>query len=479
MTDENRKKPTLAISLIPVAILIAMLGYCIFGLGLDLDTGGSHIPLILGAAVASMVASYLGFPWREIQTHLIKGITLALGAILILMTIGILIGTWMQSGIVPAMIFYGLQLISPAVFLVTTCVICAIVSLSTGSSWSTAGTVGVALIGIGEGLGVSLPMTAGAIISGAYFGDKMSPLSDSTNLSPAVAGAELFDHVQYMVYTALPAYILALVLYGVLGFSAHTGSIEGSQVEVIRSALGENFNLSPILLLPPLLIILAVAFRIPALPALVGGALLGGLMALWVQGSSLQLVMEAAQSGYQSNTGNLRVDKLLTRGGLESMMSTVALVLCALTFGGIMERTGLLRRLAGAILSKAHSTGSLVLATLGSCIGTNIIAPDQYMSIVVPGRMYRETFEDRGLAPVNLSRALESGGTLSSPLVPWNTCGAFMSTTLMVSAADYFPYAFVNLITPVIVVIVSYAGFRIARLPDASLEVAPEQPSEA
>jgi NhaC family Na+:H+ antiporter len=192
----------------------------------------------------------------------------------------------------------------------------------------------------------------------------------------------------------------------------------------------------------------------------------------------LQLVMEAAQSGYQANTGNLRVDKLLTRGGLESMMSTVALVLCALTFGGIMERTGLLRRLAGAILSRAHSTGSLVTATLGSCIGTNIIAPDQYMSIVVPGRMYRETFEERGLAPVNLSRALESGGTLSSPLVPWNTCGAFMSTTLMVSAGDYFPFAFVNLITPLVVVIASYAGFRIAMLTDASADAAAEQPSQ-
>ena len=468
------KLPALWQALFPVAALILFLVVQI-----SFFEGPPHISLILGSIVAALMGLRLGHPWHEIEVGIVEGIAVALKAILILLVVGILIGTWIAGGIVPVLIDYGLRLLSPTYFLLAACLICSVVSIATGSSWTTAGTVGVALIGIGEGLSVSLPMTAGAIISGAYFGDKMSPLSDSTNLSPAVAGAELFDHIQYMVYTALPAYILALVLYGVLGFSAQTGSIEGSQVEAIRAALGENFNLSPILLLPPLLVIAAVAFRIPALPALIGGALLGGLMALWVQDSSLQQVANAAHYGFKADTGLDLVDNLLTRGGLESMMSTVALVLCALTFGGIMERTGLLRRLADAILRKAHSTGSLVLATLGSCIGTNVIAPDQYMSIIVPGRMYRETFEERGLAPVNLSRALESGGTLSSPLVPWNTCGAFMSTTLMVSAADYFPYAFVNLITPVIVVIVSYAGFRIARLPDSSPEATPEQPSEA
>jgi NhaC family Na+:H+ antiporter len=425
------RPPTLWQALFPVAALILFLVVQI-----SVFDGPPHIPLILGAIVAALMGLRLGHPWHEIENGIVDGIAVALKAILILIVVGILIGTWIAGGIVPVLIDYGLRLLSPTYFLLAACLICSVVSIATGSSWTTAGTVGVALIGIGEGLSVSLPMTAGAIISGAYFGDKMSPLSDSTNLSPAVAGAELFDHIQYMVYTALPAYVLAIVLYSILGFSAQTGAIEGSQVEAIRTVLGENFTLNPILLLPPLLVIAAVAFRIPALPALSGGALLGALMALWIQDSSL--------------------------------------LLCALTFGGIMERTGLLRRLADAILRKAHSTGSLVLAALGSCIGTNIVAPDQYMSIVVPGRMYREAFENRGLAPVNLSRALESGGTLSSPLVPWNTCGAFMSTTLMVSAADYFPYAFVNLITPVVVVIVSYAGFRIARLPDASPEAASE-----
>jgi NhaC family Na+:H+ antiporter len=469
VNDAATRTPALWEALLPIAALILFLVIQISLLDLPV-----HLPLILASIVAALMGLRLGHTWHAIETGIVEGIAVALKAILILLVVGILIGTWIAGGIVPVLIDYGLRLLSPTYFLLAACLICSVVSIATGSSWTTAGTVGVALIGIGEGLNISLPMTAGAIISGAYFGDKMSPLSDSTNLSPAVAGAELFDHVQYMVYTALPAFIVALVLYGLLGFSAQTGAIDGSQVAAIRAALGENFTLSPILLLPPLLVIFAVAFRIPALPALAGGALLGGLMALWVQGSSLQLVMSAAHNGFRAETGFELVDELLTRGGLESMMSTVALVLCALTFGGVMERTGLLRRLADAILSRAHSTGSLVSATLGSCIGTNIVAPDQYMSIVVPGRMYRETYEERGLAPVNLSRALESGGTLSSPLIPWNTCGAFMSSTLMVSAGAYFPYAFVNLITPVIVMIISFTGFRIAMLPENPPEMAPE-----
>ncbi len=311
MTDETRKKPTLAISLIPVAILIAMLGYCIFGLGLDLDSGASHIPLILGAAVASIVASYLGLPWREIQTHLIKGITLALGAILILMTIGILIGTWMQSGIVPAMICYGLQLISPAVFLVTTCVICAIVSLSTGSSWSTAGTVGVALIGIGMAMSIPTGLVAGAIISGAYFGDKMSPLSDTTNLAPATAGTDLFTHVRHMFFTGVPSLIMALILFAIIGIRYRSSTVDTGEVSLMLDTIKSTFYISPWLLLPPLLVIFMVVFRIPALPALLGGAMLGAVVAAISQGSSLSEIIPVAFRGFESTTGVEQVDNLL------------------------------------------------------------------------------------------------------------------------------------------------------------------------
>jgi NhaC family Na+:H+ antiporter len=441
--------------------------------------GTAHLPLILASVVAAVTAGALGYGWKEIEAGIAEGIAVALRAILILMVVGMLIGTWILSGIVPILIDYGLRLLSPGFFLFAACLVSAIVSTATGSSWTTAGTVGVALIGIGEGLGISPAMSAGAIVSGAYFGDKMSPLSDTTNLAPAVAGSELFEHIRYMLYTTLPALFVALCLYVVLGWSAQSASLDGAKVAAIRGVLAASFQLNPLLLLAPALVIVVVALRVPALPALVGGAILGGVLAFGIQGASVGQVMKVAYSGFEADTGSELVDALLTRGGLESMMSTVALVLCALTFGGIMERTGSLRTLADAILKLAHSTGSLVLATVASCVATNVIAPDQYLSIIVPGRMYRESYEQRRLAPKLLSRTLEDAGTLSSPLVPWNTCGAFMSTALMVSTAAYFPYAFLNLLTPVFAVIIAFSGFRIARLPEATEAALVQQPVEA
>jgi NhaC family Na+:H+ antiporter len=464
MEDKPRKRPTLLISISPVAVLIVMLGYCLFFLGLDLETGGSHIPLILGAAIASGVATYLGYPWKEIQDGLVKGIALALGAILILMVIGILIGTWMLSGIVPAMIYYGLQLISPSIFLVTTCIICAIVSISTGSSWSTAGTVGVALIGIGAAMSIPVALVAGAIVSGAYFGDKMSPLSDTTNLAPATAGTDLFTHVRHMAYTGVPSLLLALVLFAVIGWGYRAESVEGGDVAVMLDTINEAFAISPWLLLPPLLVIFMVIFRIPALPALLGGALLGALVAAIAQGSSITEIIQVMFNGFVSETGVDKVDGLLSRGGLMSMMSTIALIFAALAFGGVMERSGMLETLAAAILKLARSVGSLVVATIGTCISMNIIAPDQYLSIVVPGRMYRNAFTNQHLHPKNLSRLLEGSGTLSSPLVPWNTCGAFMGSVLGVSAGAYFMYAFFNLINPLVCILLGYTGWTMDKM---------------
>jgi NhaC family Na+:H+ antiporter len=470
LTDAPKKSPSLWLAAVPVVALIFFLFVQIRMFG-----GTPHLPLILASIVGAFAGLSLGYKWHEIELGIVHGIEVALKAILILVVIGILIGTWIASGVVPLLIDYGLRLLSPSFFLLATCLICSVVSIATGSSWTTAGTVGVALIGVGQGLGVSLPMTAGAIVSGAYFGDKMSPLSDSTNLAPAVAGSELFEHIGYMMYTTMPAYFLTLILYSILGWTVGGGSIEGSQVGAIRAALEASFNLSPILLLAPISVIMAVGLRVPALPALIGGAILGGLLAIWVQGTPLSVVCAVAQTGFQADTGYTVVDDLLSRGGLESMMSTVALVLCALSFGGVMECTGLLNTLANAILRLAHSTGSLVLATIGSCIGTNIIAPDQYLSIVIPGRMYREAFRARGLHPKLLSRSVEDSGTLSSPLVPWNTCGAFMYAALHVSSTAYLPYAFLNLLTPVIAVIIAFSGFRIATLPGepAGAAVAP------
>ncbi len=464
MEENNHKKPTLFISLIPVVVLILMLGYSLFGLGLDLDTGGSHIPLILGAAVASIVAAYLGYSWKEIQRGLVQGINLALGAILILMTIGMLIGTWMASGIVPAMIYYGLQLMSPSIFLVTTCLICAIVSLSTGSSWSTAGTVGVALVGIGATMNIPVGMVAGAIVSGAYFGDKMSPLSDTTNLAPATAGTDLFTHVRHMAYSGVPSLLIALVLFAVIGWGYKADSVEAGDMAMMLDTIKGAFYISPWLLLPPLLVIVMVIFRIPALPALLGGALLGAVVAAIAQSSSVPELIQFGFNGFVSETGVEKVDSLLTRGGLMSMMSTIALIMSALAFGGVMEAAGMLEALASSILKLARSVGSLVVATIATCVGMNIIAPDQYLSIVVPGRMYRNAYTKQHLHPKNLSRLLEGSGTLSSPLVPWNTCGAFMGSVLGVTAGSYFMFAFFNLINPLVCIVLGYTGWTMDKM---------------
>ncbi|KPK95641.1 sodium:proton antiporter, partial [bacterium SM23_31] len=406
---------------------------------------------ILATTVASVVAVYLGYSWKEVQDSLVKGIILALQACLILMVIGCLIGTWIQSGIVPSMIYYGLKLISPSIFLVTTCVICSVVSISTGSSWSTAGTVGVALV-------------AGAIISGAYFGDKMSPLSDTTNLAPATAGTDLFTHVRHMAYTGVPSLILALILFTIVGFKYGGGTVDASGVSRMLSTLDSNFTISPWLLFPPLLVILMVILKIPAIPALLGGTILGGIVAAIFQGNSLGEIIIVSFNGFESNTGVASVDDLLSRGGLLSMMSTIALIFCALAFGGVMEGSKMLETIASSILKLARSVGSLVTATVVTCIGMNIIAPDQFLSIVIPGRMYRNAFLKQNLHPKNLSRLLEGAGTLSSPLVPWNTCGAFMSSVLGVSAGVYFPFCFFNLINPLVCIAYGYGNITMYRM---------------
>lgn len=463
MKENNKvketKRITLGAALIPVIFLIIALSVSI-----GIFKKPPHIPLIAAAAVAAGVAAFHRHAWKDIQAGMVHGITLALGAILILMVVGTMIGTWIQGGVVPAMIYYGLKILSPGIFLVATLIICSIVSLGTGSSWSTAGTVGVALIGVGRGLGIPVPMVAGAIISGAYFGDKMSPLSDTTNLAPAVAGTDLFSHIRHMVYTTAPGYIVSLILYGLLGTRFMGGSLETQNIETILSTIKTNFFIHPILLLPPLLVIVMVVKKIPPLPALLGGTLLGGIFAMVTQSKSLADVIEAAQAGYVSTTGVAAVDDLLTRGGLENMMYTVALIICALSFGGIMEKTGMLEAIARALLKRVKRTGSLVATTIFTCIGMNVIASDQYIAIVIPGRMYKSAYDSHKLHPKNLSRALEDSGTLSSPLIPWNSCGAFMHATLGVNPLLYLPWAFLNLMNPIVSIFYGYTGITMEKV---------------
>lgn len=458
MTDK-RKPFSVWIALIPVIFLVIALSVTIV-----IFKQPPHIPLIVAAAVAAIVAVFRKHSWKSIQDGMVHGITLAMGAILILMVVGTMIGTWIMGGVVPSMIYYGLKVLSPTIFLLATLIICSIVSLGTGSSWSTAGTVGVALIGVGKGLGIPVAIVGGAIISGAYFGDKMSPLSDTTNLAPAVAGTDVFSHIRHMVYTTGPGYIISIVLFTLLGFRFSGGTVDTQNIHLILKTIKSNFYIHPILLLPPCLVIFMVVKKIPPLPALFGGTIMGGIFAMATQGNSLAEVVGAAQSGYVSKTGVAMVDNLLTRGGLMSMMETVALIICALSFGGIMERTGMLKVLAGALLKRVRRTGSLVATTIFSCIGMNAIASDQYISIVIPGRMYKNAFDAQNLHPKNLSRCLEDSGTLSSPLIPWNSCGAFMHATLGVSPLLYLPYAFLNLINPVVSIFYGYTGLTMEKL---------------
>jgi NhaC family Na+:H+ antiporter len=432
--------------------------------------GDPHIPILVTTVVASIVAIRAGYKWKDVEDGIIDGIKMSMQAILILMIVGALIGVWILAGVVPTMIFYGLKILSPGIFLVATCLICCIVSLATGSSWTTAGTVGVALIGVGMGLGMPLPMVAGAIISGAYFGDKMSPLSDTTNLAPAMAGSDLFDHVKHMIYTTAPSLVIALILYGILGARYAGKELDVAGINELLEGLAGQFAINPLLFIPPLMVILMVVFKVPAIPGLIGGVMLGGVFAAIFQGSGMGAIIEAAHYGFVSETGIIEIDELLTRGGLDSMMWTVSLIMIAMSFGGVLERTGMLNALLEKVLKVVNSTGSLVLATVLSCFFINLTSGDQYMSLVVPGRMFKDAYAERGLHPKNLSRVLEDAGTLSSPLIPWNTCGAFMFTALGVHPFAYLPYAFLNLLNPVMSVIYGYTGITMEKLPEAEAE---------
>lgn len=446
-------------ALLPVIALVVFLGVTLLGLNLE----DPHIPLILGTAVAAGMGKWLGWSWKDMNEGMVHGISLGMSSILILLSIGILIGLWVASGIVPLLIHYGMFLLNPSYFLPAACLICAIVSVTTGSSWTTAGTVGVALIGVARGLNIPLEMTAGAIISGAYFGDKMSPLSDTTNLAPAVAGSELFEHIRHMAWTTGPSFLLALILFTFFSLQSGAAGAEEADFRMLQQSLEAEYALTPWLLVAPLLVVLLIVRRVPALPALLIGAAGGGILGIIFQGQSLSAVFDAAMNGYASQTGVEMVDDLLSQGGMASMFWTVGLILCALAFGGLMEKTGMLMALAGGILKLAKKTGSLVASTILTCIGMNIAAPDQYLSIVVPGRMYRTAFEQRGLHPKNLSRVLEDAGTLTSPLIFWNTCGATMSDVLGVGAHLYWYWCFFNLINPAISLIYGFTGFTMVK----------------
>ncbi|MCB0755887.1 MAG: Na+/H+ antiporter NhaC [Flavobacteriales bacterium] len=472
------KQPSIIQAFIPLFFLVGLLALNVAFYGDNSLGGANQMALLFSAGVATIVALYNGEKWEKLFDGIVTSIGSALPALIILLMIGALAGTWLISGVVPAMIYYGLEILTPKIFLFATCIVCAIVSLATGSSWTTVATVGVALMGIGRILGFSDGMIAGAIISGAYFGDKMSPLSDTTNLAPAMAGTDLITHIKHMMWTTVPSITLAAILFLILGFTSSSGAnIEG--VEALQTAISSKFDVSLWLFLVPLAVIVLIVKKVPAVPALLIGALLGALFAVLFQPNVIEsLAVEGAgfwKAAYMVSidamttdvaitSGNAVADELLTSGGMNGMLGTIWLIICAMIFGGVMEASGMLERLAQSILKLAQSTGSLIASTAGTCIVFNTTASDQYLAIVVPGRMFAKEYEKRGLAPENLSRALEDSGTVTSALVPWNTCGAYHAGVLGVATGTYLPFAFFNIISPLMTVLYGYMGWKINAL---------------
>jgi Na+:H+ antiporter, NhaC family len=472
------RTPSLFLALFPILLLMLLLGINVWIYGEDSSYGPNQIALILSGAVAAVIALRLGHKWKALQDGIINSISSSMTAILILLLIGALAGTWMLSGIVPSMIYYGLKILSPTIFIFASCVICCIVSLASGSSWSTVATVGIALIGIGNAMGFNEALVAGSIISGAYFGDKMSPLSDTTNLAPAVAGTDLFTHIRYMMYTTVPSILITLALFLGMGLFIHS-DMAINNINPVMEALDARFVISPVMFVVPALVIAMIIKRVPAIPALLIGTLLGAVLAVTMQPDIIKTVADTTGSYWKQSymavhnamfgrisitTGNETVDSLLSTGGMSGMLNTVWLIISAMVFGGVMESSGLLQRITNAIISRVNSDGSLIASTAGTCMFFNVTTSDQYISIIVPGRMFAKTYEDRGLAPENLSRTLEDSGTVTSVLVPWNTCGATQASVLGVATMAYLPFCFFNIISPVMTILYGYLGIKIAKL---------------
>ncbi|WP_421805653.1 Na+/H+ antiporter NhaC [Flagellimonas sp.] len=468
----ENKELSIAEALIPVFALVAMLAYNVFVFGDDALSGSNQFILLMGGAVAAIVGIFNKVSYEQMIAEVAENVRSTTGALLILLMVGALSGTWLVSGIIPAMIYYGLQILNPTIFLAASVIICAIISIATGSSWTTAATVGIALIGIGDALGISLGMTAGAVLSGAYFGDKMSPLSDTTNLAPAMAGGDLFSHIRYMTYTTVPTIIVTLIVFIIIGFTLDTSGV--ADTSSLLNNIGSTFNINGWLFIVPLAVIGMIVKKAPPLMALLVGTLLGGLFALIFQpdivaniGGGTALNFETGYKGIlnaitvdtEIATSDPALNDLFSSGGMSGMLGTIWLIVCAMVFGGIMDGIGALERITESLLKLAKTTFGLFASTVGSCLALNVTASDQYLAIVVPGKMFAKAYEERGLAPENLSRSLEDSGTVTSVLVPWNTCGAYHSGVLGVGVGEYALYAIFNWLSPFMTLL--FAAFRI------------------
>ena len=472
----KKSQISLTTALLPLFFLVVLLSYNVIVYGDDALNGSNQFILLIGGAIAAIIGFKKKISYDSMLEKIADNLKSVTGALLILLFVGALSGTWLISGIIPAMIYYGLQILHPSIFLPACIVICAIISISTGSSWTTSATVGIALIGIGSVLKIPLGMVAGAIISGAYFGDKLSPLSDTTNLAPAMAGGELFDHIKYMTYTTVPSILFTLIVFSILNLTQNynvlpdTGDLLG--------AIREKFTINFWLFLVPITVIILIVKKTPPLVALLVGTLMGALFAIFFQPQILlditgsktlnskiayKAILDAISVSTQVNTNNAILNDLFISGGMKGMLDTIWLIICAMVFGGVMDAIGALKVISNALLSWAKNTFQLFASTVASCLAINLTASDQYLSIVIPGKMFSKAYEERNLAPENLSRTLEDSGTVTSVLIPWNTCGAYQSGVLGVSVLEYFFFAIFNWLSPRMTLIYAALSIRIAK----------------
>lgn len=469
MSNERAKRtPSFLVSLLVFASIVAILITGIMVFKSDI-----HVLLIAGLVVTSLVSMALGYTWDDLVDGMKTSVGRAMGAMMIFILIGAIIGTWITAGTVPALIFYGLKFLSPAVFLPVGLLLCSITSMCTGTSWGTAGTIGIALMGMGEGLGIPAPIVAGMVVSGAFFGDKMSPISDTTNLSAVSAGANLYDHIKAMAFTTIPSYLIALVLYTVIGLQYAGNAMNTEAINTIQTTLGANFNLNPIVIVPMIVLFALNLKKVPAVPAMIIGAATAMVVAVVFQGTSMTEILGAVNYGYGNATGEPLVDKLILRGGIQNMMWTFSLSFIALCLGGVLEKVGYLRVLIAGIVGRVKSVGGLVTTVITTCILGNASMGEIYLGIILNGTLYKDEFEKRGLKPSMLSRLLEEGGTLTGALIPWTTAGAFMATTLGVATWEFAPYAFLNVINPILSIVLSYLGvFVLYKTKEAKKDIA-------
>ena len=461
------------LSFAPIALLVFLLFSAVQLFGADASYGPNQVALLIASAAAGLVGMYRGLTWAEVQESMVAGIKVGLGPILILLAVGGLIGSWMIAGTVPAMIYYGVSILNPSIFFAAAAIICALASISIGSSWTVAGTLGIGLIGIADSYGLSPAVAAGAIISGAYFGDKLSPLSDTTNLAAACTSVDLFAHIRHMLWTTLPAFCVALLFFSLIPSGAATAP---EQIAELRAAISQEFNVGVGVLIPLAVMIGLIWKRVPAYPAIMLATLTGILTALTLQSDVVRKFAFIANpeatmpvveglwrtlfAGFEGTTTNEELNRLISKGGIASMLNTVWLIVSALAFGGVLERTGILKQILDSVLTLVKSTGDLVAATVTGGFITNILAADQFLAIALPGRLFSSTYDDRGLSRENLSRTLEDSATMTSALIPWNTCGAYMAATLGVATFDYAPYAIFNLACPLIAIGFGYLAVK-------------------